>query len=89
MPTKEFAFLPNLNFPAKSVFTSPQELAYTSAEKRWAALGFFVIILIKPPTASEPYNVDAGPLTISTLSISQQKKLQEHHQKELCQPQHT
>ena len=27
------------------------------------------MILIKPPTASDPYKVEEGPLTISTLSI--------------------
>ena len=30
--------------------------------------GFFVIIFINPPTASDPYKDDAGPFTISILS---------------------
>src|SRR5690606_37506199 len=35
-----------------------------------ALSGLRVMTLISPPTASEPYNVEAGPLTISTRSIS-------------------
>src|SRR5688572_28387156 len=33
-----------------------------------ARTGFLVMILMNPPTASLPYNDDAGPFTISILS---------------------
>jgi len=33
--------------------------------------GLVVMMLITPPTASLPYNVDEGPLIISTLSTSE------------------
>ena len=53
-----------------SVLISPQELANESEVNFGEFPGFLVMMLIIPPTASEPYKVDPGPFTISTLSIN-------------------
>ena len=51
-----------------SRFSSPQSVRNESAETTGAFFGFFVMIFIKPPTASLPYREEAGPLTISIRS---------------------
>ena len=71
MPTKVTAFLPMLLLNPKSTLVSNQEVEKISAENKGAFKGFLVIILIKPPTASLPYKLEAGPLTTSTLSINE------------------
>ncbi|MNR60365.1 hypothetical protein D3C85_1818250 [compost metagenome] len=43
----------------------------TSAENTGAFVGFLVIMLIKPPTASLPYKEEAGPFTISIRSTNE------------------
>ena len=53
-----------------SVLVSPQSDKKESIESLEEFSGNFVIRLITPPIASDPYRVDAGPLTISTRSIS-------------------
>ena len=53
-----------------SKFNSPQELKNESVDNNGAFIGFLVITFRIPPTASDPYKVEAGPLTISTLSIN-------------------
>ena len=52
-----------------SVFISPQEVAKTSTANFGLSFGSRVITFIKPPTASEPNKVDAGPLTTSVWAI--------------------
>lgn len=53
----------------RSTACSPQLVVMISAENSGAFKGFFVMILISPPTASDPYKLDAGPFTISIRSI--------------------
>ena len=53
-----------------SVFTSPQPERKESTASFDVFSGNRVIKLITPPMASDPYNVDAGPLMTSTRSIS-------------------
>ncbi len=52
------------------MFISPHELPKRSVDKIGELDGFFVMIFIIPPTASDPYKVEAGPFTTSTLSIN-------------------
>ena len=71
MPTKVTAFLPMLLLNPKSTLVSNHEVEKISAENNGAFKGFLVMMLIKPPTASLPYKLEAGPFTISILSISE------------------
>ena len=68
IPNNELA-KPVLNRIPKSALSSPHEVPKTSADNKGAFKGFLVIMLIKPPIASEPYSVEAGPFTTSTRSI--------------------
>ncbi len=63
--------MPTLSFTPKSTLVSSQEVENTSAENRGAFVGFLVMILIKPPTASLPYKEEAGPFTISIRSTNE------------------
>jgi hypothetical protein len=55
----------------KSTLFSNQDVEKISAENKGAVVGFLVMMLINPPTASLPYKLEAGPFTTSTLSINE------------------
>ena len=70
IPSNPCIFFDALYLKPMSVLTSSQELEKLSTKSIGELDGFFVIIFIIPPIASDPYRVDAGPFTTSTRWIN-------------------
>ena len=69
MPVKTATLGDIFSLIDKSLFISFHEVTIELKAINGAYCGRFVMTLINPPMASEPYKEEAGPFTISTLSI--------------------